>query len=108
DMLETVLRNLVNNALKYTKHGGFIKISTIANSSGVNISVGDSGIGMTEKQIQNLFHSELTTDGTSGETGTSLGLKICWEFIEANNGKIKVESTPGKGSIFYLIFPIDQ
>ncbi|MFH0842184.1 MAG: ATP-binding protein [Bacteroidota bacterium] len=108
DMLKTVLRNLVSNAIKFTNRGGSIKISAEENSGIVLISVSDNGIGIPPENITKLFDiSEvLTTKGTADETGTGLGLLLCKEFVEKHGGKIRVESEVGKGSNFKFTLPI--
>jgi len=107
DMLKTVLRNLVSNAIKFTNNGGSININTEENSGFVIISVSDNGIGIPPENITKLFNiSEvLTTNGTAGETGTGLGLLLCKEFVEKHGGRIWVESEAGKGSEFKFTLP---
>jgi signal transduction histidine kinase len=108
DMLKTVLRNLVSNAIKYTNDGGTININAEEDSENVTISVSDNGIGIPPENLAKLFDiSEvLTTKGTAKETGTGLGLMLCKEFVEKNGGKIWVESEAGKGSDFRFTMPI--
>jgi len=108
EMLKTVLRNLVTNAIKFSHSGGVINISAEKTESGITISVSDSGIGISTDNIKKLFNiSEvLSTHGTSGETGTGLGLLLCKEFVEKHGGKIWVESELGKGSVFKFTLPI--
>jgi PAS domain S-box-containing protein len=107
DMLKTVLRNLVSNAIKFTNNGGAIKINAEENSGNVIISVLDNGIGISPDNIAKLFDISqvLTTRGTAKETGTGLGLLLCKEFVEKHGGKIWVESTVDKGSTFYFTVP---
>jgi PAS domain S-box-containing protein len=107
DMLKTILRNLVSNAVKFTKDGGKINISTEQTDSEITISVSDNGIGIPLQNQSKLFDiSEvLTTKGTAGETGTGLGLLLCKEFVEKHGGKIWVESEVGKGSVFKFTLP---
>ena len=108
DMIKTVLRNLVSNAIKFTNFGGKINISAERTDSNVTISVSDNGIGIAYDELKKLFDiSEvLTTKGTEGETGTGLGLLLCKEFVEKHQGKIWVESEVGKGSDFKFTLPI--
>jgi len=106
--LETVIRNLVSNALKFTPKGG--KVSLSAKTSGnktIEISVKDSGIGMNQSMVDNLFRLDMKTNrlGTNGEPSTGLGLLLCKEFIEKQGGKLWVESEVGKGSTFYFTIP---
>ncbi len=107
-MLETVIRNLVNNAIKFTPDGGKIDISAKIEEHELRFSVKDTGIGISEEEAQNLFRidSKVKRKGTNNEDGTGLGLIICQEFIQKHNGKIWVESTPGKGSEFIFVIPV--
>ncbi len=108
DMLKTVLRNLVSNAIKFTNNSGTINIITEQTQSDVIISVSDNGIGIPPENLAKLFDiSEvLTTKGTAEETGTGLGLLLCKEFVAKHGGKIWVESEVGKGSDFRFTMPI--
>lgn len=108
DMLKTVLRNLVSNAIKFSNNGGVINIKAEENSDNITISVSDHGIGIAHDALKKLFDiSEvLTTKGTAGETGSGLGLMLCKEFVEKHNGKIWVESEEGIGSTFIFTLPI--
>jgi signal transduction histidine kinase len=107
DMLKTVLRNLVSNAIKYTNRNGLINISAEEISGDMTISVSDNGVGIEPDRISKLFDiSEvMSTTGTAEEKGTGLGLLLCREFVEKHNGKIWVESEKGKGSIFKFTLP---
>jgi|WetSurMetagenome_2_1015567.scaffolds.fasta_scaffold01958_7 signal transduction histidine kinase len=102
DMLKTIMRNLVSNAIKFTNNGGTININTEENSGLVIISVSDNGIGIKPEKLSNLFDisKRQTTKGTEEESGTGLGLILCKEFVEINGGKIWVDSEYGKGSDF--------
>jgi PAS domain S-box-containing protein len=109
NMLQTVIRNLVSNAVKFTRKGGTVSIA--AKSAGdktVEISIRDNGIGMSREMVGNLFRIDVKTGrkGTDGEPSTGLGLLLCKEFIEKNGGKIWVESAEGEGSTFYFTLPI--
>ncbi|MFO7657524.1 MAG: HAMP domain-containing sensor histidine kinase, partial [Bacteroidales bacterium] len=110
DMLKTVMRNLVSNALKFTKNGGLIIIDAEENSGFVTISVSDNGIGIKPEKLLNLFDisQRQTTTGTEEESGTGLGLILCKEFIEINGGKIRVDSEYGKGSDFKFTLPVSD
>lgn len=108
NMLQAVIRNLVSNALKFTRKDG--KISVSAKSTGdkcVEISVKDSGIGMKAEMVGNLFRLDVKTNrhGTEGEPSTGLGLLLCKEFVEKHGGKIWVESEVEKGSTFHFTIP---
>ncbi|MBW6537348.1 MAG: PAS domain-containing sensor histidine kinase [Mariniphaga sp.] len=107
NMISTVLRNLVMNAIKFTRKGGTVIIKANIRNNNLNFSVSDTGIAIDEKHINQLFSlgKSFTTKGTNDETGTGLGLVICKEFIDIHNGRIWVESTPGKGSTFYFSIP---
>ena len=107
DMIETIIRNLVSNAIKYTNENGEVSINIADKGNNITVSVGDNGLGMSPEMINNLFKdgTQETTNGTNGEAGTGLGLLICKEFVEMNNGKIWVESKLGKGSKFYFTLP---
>jgi len=110
EMLLTILRNLLTNAIKFTPLNGYIKIKAVEENSYINISVSDSGIGMTSKTLDSLFKVGETklTQGTADEIGTGFGLLICKEFVEKHRGKIRVESKLGEGSTFYVIFPVKK
>lgn len=102
DMIDTVLRNLVINAIKFTSEGGTIKIDSIDIGNYYEISVTDNGVGISDDVIDKLFKidSNVSTSGTMQEKGTGLGLILCKEFIEKNGGKIRAESQIGVGSKF--------
>jgi len=101
-MLETVLRNLISNAIKFTPENGSIEISAIELENQVTISIKDSGIGISESDLTNLFRidSKVKQKGTNNEDGTGLGLVLCHEFIQKNNGTIWAERNLGNGSKF--------
>jgi PAS domain S-box-containing protein len=107
-MFDTVIRNLVSNAIKFTLAGGRIIISaTLAENGKVEIRVTDSGIGMNPELLSKLFRLDQQTrrNGTDGEPSTGLGLLLCKEFIEKHNGEIWVESIEKQGSTFYFSLP---
>ena len=110
DMIKTVLRNLVSNAIKFTNNGGTININAGQTNSNVNISVSDNGIGIEHDNLAKLFDISqvITTKGTEKETGTGLGLLICKEFVEKHGGIIWVESELGKGSNFKFMLPSEK
>jgi PAS domain S-box-containing protein len=103
-MINTVLRNLISNAIKFTNPGGEIILTVIEEKNKLTVSVKDNGIGIPNNSIDKLFRIDenYSTRGTASETGTGLGLILCKEFIEKHNGEIRVESEPGKGSTFYF------
>lgn len=108
-MLSTVLRNLLSNALKFTQPHGKITVTSVVQQNEFTISVSDTGVGISAERIHSLFKiSEgYSTQGTQKEKGTGLGLILCKEFIEKNNGKIWVESVVGTGSTFCFSLPLD-
>jgi signal transduction histidine kinase len=110
DMVSTVLRNLIFNAMKFSPKGSEIFVRSAAIGNHVKIDVIDSGVGISEESIKNLFvlDKNSTTLGTDGETGTGLGLVICQEFIEKNGGKISVKSKVGSGSVFSFSIPLQS
>lgn len=108
NMLESTIRNLATNAVKFTDKGGKILISVKSEPNGdAKISIKDTGIGMNEQMIENIFRiDELSCrQGTNGEPSTGLGLILCKDFIERHNGKIWAESTEFMGSTFHFILP---
>lgn len=102
NMLNTIVRNLTANAVKFTNIAGSIIISSTENNDNIEVCFSDSGIGISEENIAKLFRLDIrhSTKGTANETGTGLGLLLCKEFAEKNGGKIWVESELGKGSQF--------
>ncbi|MDZ4726246.1 MAG: ATP-binding protein [Leptospira sp.] len=107
-MLETILRNLISNAIKYTRANGIVKITAKQNIDNVQITVNDTGIGMNAMTASKLFKLEskqASMPGTKGERGTGLGLILCNEFVNRHNGSIWVESELGVGSSFHITIP---
>jgi signal transduction histidine kinase/TPR repeat protein len=111
NMLSTVMRNLISNAIKFSHKGGEIKVKAYQekDSNFIVISVSDNGVGMTPEIVQNLFKidAQITNLGTNDEKGTGLGLILCKEFVEKHGGKIYIDTVIGKGSIFYVKIPIN-
>jgi len=107
DMIAVIIRNLVFNAIKFSPKGSEIIVKSYRDGLAVRVDVIDSGIGISEKNIKKLFaiDKNVTTQGTDGETGSGLGLVLCKEFIEKNDGQIWVESQLGKGSVFSISLP---
>ena len=107
-MISTVLRNLISNAVKFTRRDGEVTIgSGLTDKGDVVISVKDNGVGIAVNDINKLFRIEekVKSVGTDGEPSTGLGLLLCKEFVEKHNGRIWVESEEGKGSTFYFTLP---
>ncbi|MBI1938314.1 MAG: PAS domain-containing protein [Ignavibacteriales bacterium] len=110
DMIDTVLRNLLTNAIKFSDRNSAISVNAAAKEDFMEIEVADSGIGMDKKTIENLFKLDAThsSSGTENESGTGLGLILCKEFVEKNCGTIRVESEQGKGSRFIFSLPVHK
>jgi PAS domain S-box-containing protein len=110
EMLKTILRNLVSNAVKFTNNSGEIEIGLKNDINYISIEVSDNGTGMSPQQVATLFDivSPHKQKGTAGETGTGLGLLLCRELVEKHGGKIKVESKPQEGSRFIFTLPVKE
>jgi signal transduction histidine kinase len=108
EMLKTILRNLISNAIKFTHENGAINISVTQTDSNTTISISDNGIGINPDGLTKLFDISqiFTTTGTEKESGTGLGLPLCKDFVEKHGGKIWVESEVGKGSEFKFTLPL--
>jgi signal transduction histidine kinase len=108
-MVNTIMRNLISNAIKFTEQKGKITVATEKNDSDVIITVSDNGIGVPTEKLKALFDSshKTTTDGTANEKGTGLGLLLCKELIEQHGGKIWAESELKKGADFKFTIPIN-
>jgi len=106
-MLTTILRNLMSNAIKFSPEGQLIQISANEKDGSTVINIVDNGLGIPVKRLNNLFKidSSFSTPDTNGNVGTGLGLIISNEFANQHKGKIKVESTEGKGSKFTVLIP---
>ncbi len=110
NMLNSIIRNLVSNAIKFSQSGNKIEYSAISKNNKIEITVSDSGVGMTKENIAKLFRIDVhhTTPGTQDESGTGVGLILCKSFVEKNGGKIWVESKLGIGSKFIFTLPIGE
>jgi len=108
NQIKTIVRNLISNAIKYTSRNGLVIIKSEENIDEMQITVKDTGVGISENDIQNLFKIDriFSTPGTNHERGSGLGLVLCKEFIEKHGGKIWVKSTEGKGSEFVFAIPL--
>ena len=104
NMLDAVMRNLVNNALKFTPKGGTVNIGAKKETDSVVIFVEDSGVGINKNDFDKLFREDIkySNPGTEHEGGTGLGLLLCKEFVEKQGGKIWFESEEGKGTTFFF------
>ncbi len=108
NMFKTIMRNLVTNAIKFTRKGGFINISAEKDAHNLFVTVADNGIGMEKDALSRLWSSasDYTTSGTDDESGTGFGLKLCKDLVEMHNGRIWVESVVEKGSDFKFTIPL--
>ena len=107
-MVNTILRNLLSNALKFTPSGGAVQIHAVTRGAMLEVAVSDTGVGIPPQDVSKLFQVDLkyTKKGTDGETGTGLGLSLCQEMIAHNGGRIEVFSEVGKGTTFTFTLPI--
>jgi two-component system sensor histidine kinase/response regulator len=110
NMLRTVLRNLISNAIKFTNIGGHISVFAVLKQDHLEITISDDGIGINAEKCNVLFDitSKTTTLGTANENGHGLGLVLCKEFVNNNAGQIWVESKEGKGSDFKFTLPLNK
>ncbi len=108
DLFSAVLRNLVSNAIKFSRVGSVIKVAAIRKANYIEVSVSDTGVGISSDNLHKIFRvdANLTTVGTLNEKGTGLGLALCKEFAEINKGAISVESKLEKGSVFKFTVPV--
>ncbi|MBK6965317.1 MAG: hypothetical protein IPH20_15635 [Bacteroidales bacterium] len=108
NMIHTILRNLLTNALKYTRRNGEVHVGISEHHGFCILSIKDNGIGISAEKIKNLFSIDTAhkTKGTDQEPGTGLGLILCRELIEKHGGRIEVESEVGKGSLFRVFIPL--
>ncbi|MFA7419149.1 MAG: ATP-binding protein [Melioribacteraceae bacterium] len=108
NMLSTIVRNLISNSIKFTKPGGLINVTSKVVDNFVELSISDTGVGMSKNDLEKLFKLDKTisTKGTANEEGTGLGLLLCKEMINQHKGKIWVESELGKGTTFFFTLPI--
>ncbi len=108
NMMNTVIRNLISNAIKFTPEKGVITIKAEVSNKELLVTVSDTGVGISKENQKKLFRidTNISTKGTTNETGTGLGLILCKEFIEKQSGKIWIESEVGKGSEFKFTLPL--
>ena len=106
-MINSVLRNLIINAIKFTPEGGNIIVAGSNDANDIRITISDNGVGIPKEDAVRIFNFDNNRRlGTNGERGTGLGLPLCKEFMEAMEGEISVESTLGHGSVFTLKLPL--
>lgn len=107
NMVDTIIRNLLTNAIKFTLTNGMIVVSITENENNIELSIKDSGVGIKPENLEKLFKidNKFTRVGTANESGTGLGLILCKNFIEKHGGSITVDSTFGDGSNFTVSFP---
>lgn len=108
NMVSVILRNLLHNALKFTPEGGIVETGISVTNGAAEISISDTGVGMDTETIRKILSEDehITTTGTLGEKGTGLGLDLCRDFVEKNNGKLTIESEPGKGTTIRFTLPL--
>jgi PAS domain S-box-containing protein len=112
NMIKTIIRNLVSNALKFTQRGGKVQVDVVEANGFVKFSIADNGIGMSNEILDKLFiiNQKINRSGTENEPSTGLGLIICYDFVKKHGGEIWAESDPdgksgGKGTTFYFTMP---
>ncbi|KAF0152253.1 MAG: Signal transduction histidine kinase [Ignavibacteria bacterium] len=107
DMISLLLRNIISNAIKFTKQNGTIEITAFTEDEMVLVVISDSGVGIAEENIPKLFRIDVqfTTHGTAKESGNGLGLVLCKEIVEKHGGKIWVESRLNNGTQFFFTLP---
>ena len=108
DMMKTVLRNFMSNAIKFSPEGSTIQISVNNEGEFARVSVKDQGVGIAADRLGAIFHKGESTSGTGGEEGSGLGLQLCQDFARKNGGDCFVESVEGEGSTFSFTIPIKQ
>jgi len=110
NMINTVLRNLISNALKYSVSGTTVEISATVSDGDCKVVIKDQGVGIAAEHLDGIWDPQKvkTTYGTRDEKGSGLGLILCKEFVEKNKGRISVESTPGLGSTFSFTLPVSE
>jgi signal transduction histidine kinase len=107
EMIHTVMRNLISNAVKFTPGGKGVTVEVKEQREWFEVLVTDQGVGISEENMQKIFRIDVKykTTGTAGETGTGLGLVLCREFVEKNGGKIWCESLENSGTTFHFTVP---
>ena len=108
DMLKTVVRNFMSNAIKFSPEGSSIEIIMKKEGDYAKVSVSDHGVGIAADRLETIFHKGDTTYGTGGEEGSGLGLQLCQDFATKIGGECQVESTEGQGSTFSVLIPLKK
>jgi two-component system sensor histidine kinase/response regulator len=110
NMIKTIIRNLINNAIKFTKENGKVELTSETHKDMVHIHIKDTGIGIDEENLKKIHDQKqyFTTYGTKREKGSGLGLNLCFDFAKRNNGDLKINSTLEEGSTFTLSLPISK
>ena len=108
DMIKTVIRNFISNAIKFTPEGKGIEVFYQREGDFARISVRDHGVGIAADRVDTIFHKGETTYGTGGEEGSGLGLQLCQDFARKNGGDAYVESVEGEGSTFSFTIPLER
>ena len=110
EMISSVLRNLISNAIKFTHPKGKVSVNASCKDNEVRVEVKDSGVGIKPEVMAGLFRigRNISTPGTQNEEGTGLGLILCMEFISRHNGRLWAESVTGKGSRFIFTLPVNR
>ena len=108
NMLNSIIRNLTANAIKFTEPGGVISMSAHQKETYMECSISDNGVGIADEDVKNIFKidNKVRSQGTQNEEGTGLGLLLCKEFVEKHGGEIWVESKKDQGSTFYFTLPL--
>ena len=108
DMIKTIIRNFLSNAVKFTPEGKSVEVFYKREGDFARISVRDHGVGIEPDRVEAIFHTGETTYGTGGEEGSGLGLQLCQDFARKNGGDARVESTLGEGSTFSFTIPLTK
>jgi two-component system sensor histidine kinase/response regulator len=106
DILAIAIRNIVTNAIKFSKDGGMIRLDGVSESNNYVLSIQDYGMGMTESQVEEILQRKNTTstEGTTGESGHGLGMFLVLQLLQKVNVPLRIKSNPGEGSQFLLTF----
>ena len=108
DMLKTIVRNFLSNAIKFSPEESTVDISLSVEGDFAKISVHDHGVGIDQERLDSIFKKGDTTYGTGGEEGSGLGLLLCADFARKNDGDVRVESVLGEGSTFSVLVPLKK